>query len=357
MAKELQDRRDIMVDRCWSLAPLSALSALLAMLISKNSALFYVAFVDEFEVSRQSASWPLTLNMVMAHMAASEVNEQNVITCRVRTEGRLVAEDACARNTSARGLGAERGFDNSTVPEERGSNIEAMSSSEDNNIVFLLRNPILYILVATFTIGEYTTATLETTVLDYAGDRGAARRQAEPIITYVATAEMVGRLVIPFFWDRARLSRCLLVAMCLMAEALCLVGLPHATSFPQVVATAVITGLPAGCVVALKPVLLSDYFGVEKLSMCWGVAGVFMLPVAFGGPLLIGLFRDSMGSYENLYRMLAALCMGCAAVLFGLDFSQRRARRSTTVAEDKPCASVGFRPRSFDSGLDSRDVY
>ncbi|KAH6932066.1 hypothetical protein HPB50_002816 [Hyalomma asiaticum] len=71
MPKELQDRRDIVVDRCWSLAPLSAMSALLAMLISKNSALFYVAFIDEFGVSHQSASWPLTLNVVMAHVAGT----------------------------------------------------------------------------------------------------------------------------------------------------------------------------------------------------------------------------------------------------------------------------------------------
>ncbi|KAK8768505.1 hypothetical protein V5799_015031 [Amblyomma americanum] len=296
---------------------------------------------------------------------AWKVDQRNGDTCHVNTKAGSGTDadkpqylDVFIQKTGEVEGDAECVSGNSTTPVGRGSSTGTVSRSGDTGIMALLRNPVLYILVATFTIGEYTTITLETTVLDYAGDRGAPRRQAEPIITYVATAEMVGRLVIPFFWDRARLSRCLLVAMCLVAEALCLVGLPHATTFPQVVAAAVVTGLPAGCVVALKPVLLSDFFGVEKLSMCWGVAGVFMLPVAFGGPLLIGLFRDSMGSYENLYRMLAALCVTCATVLFGLDFTQRRAaRRRTGVAEGEPCTSVGFRPRSFDSGLDSRDIY
>ncbi|KAH6932067.1 hypothetical protein HPB50_002817 [Hyalomma asiaticum] len=225
------------------------------------------------------------------------------------------------------------------------------------SILALMKDPVLYVLVGTFTIGEYTTITFETTVLDYAADRGAARRQAEPMVMYVATAEMLGRLVIPFFWDRARLSRYLLVALCLLAEAVCLIGMPHATSFPQVVATAVVTGIPAGCIVALKPVVLSDHFGVEKLSVCWGIAGIALLPVAFGGPLLIGAFRDTLGSYENLYRMLSAMCVTCAIAFFVLDFLLSRSRIKQDQAKESPDRCQRFRARSFDSEVDVRDVY
>ncbi|KAL1474098.1 hypothetical protein MTO96_038248 [Rhipicephalus appendiculatus] len=483
MAKELQDRRDIVVDRCWSLAPLSAMSALLAMLISKNSALFYVAFIDEFGVSHQSASWPLTLNVVMAHVAGLIVTllqerftiYQIAVTGSLLNFGALVASafvpnmtwmcvtlgflsglsvgmimlclsiynmlyfdkyratasgfkytgmtlaplafplllsallreyglhggllllsaitvntlpvamlmnkprpiniccgrrnvdpveksrDSCGKEShcgvAANGAskavrsacvanggdvfgkdlrGHQRSASNVSVIRSQNNNAadstcgkgyklytvtdvvrekdEAPSSEAPakiscpgccksssaehdekclartkapdslwSSILVLLKNPVLYVLVGTFTIGEYTTITFETTVLDYAADRGAARRQAEPMVMYVATAEMLGRLVIPFFWDRARLSRYLLVALCLLAEAICLIGMPHATSFPQVVATAVVTGIPAGCIVALKPVVLSDHFGVERLSVCWGIAGIALLPVAFGG--------------------------------------------------------------------------
>lgn len=581
MAKELQDRRGIVVDRCWSLAPLSAMSALLAMLISKNSALFYVAFIDEFGVSHQSASWPLTLNVVMAHVAGLLVTflqerftiYQIAIAGSLLNFGALAASafvpnmtwmcvtlgflsglsvgmimlclsiynmlyfdkyratasgfkytgmtlaplafplllsallreyglhggllllsaitvntlpvamlmnkprpinlccgrqnvdpaeenwDSCGEESrcgivhNAKGAekavrsacvpnggdvfgkdsrGHQRSAPNGFVPRNNnasdstcgtGCKLNAVegaarkkyeacdrngvshspskmgiasvngekapcskahakiscqrccksSTAEHdenclvrrtkapdgvwNNIVLLLKNPVLYVLVGTFTIGEYTTITFETTVLDYAADRGAARRQAEPMVMYVATAEMLGRLVIPFFWDRARLSRYLLVALCLLAEAICLVGMPHATSFPQVVATAVVTGIPAGCIVALKPVVLSDHFGVERLSVCWGIAGIALLPVAFGGPLLIGLFRDTLGSYENLYRMLSAMCVTCAVAFFVLDFLLTRARRQRNLAEESPCSSQRFRARSFDSEVDVRNIY
>lgn len=571
MAKELQDRRDIVVDRCWSLAPLSAMSALLAMLISKNSALFYVAFIDEFGVSHQSASWPLTLNVVMAHVAgllvtllqerftiyqiavagslmnfvalvasafvpdmtwmcvtlgfmsglsvgmimltlsiynmlyfdkyratasgfkytgmtlaplafplllsallreyglhggllllsAVTVNtlpvamlmnnprpihlccgrrnagpaendrdscskmshsgvatkgtgmttgssdyafqkdvgkhtrtfsngnvlhsqNNNVSGCGCQTGCRLNAvEDAvrekdevCVRNGAAHFLAkiGSESVDGVKAPslDAKGSCEECCKSSttdHDENglskkpgsvwssVLALIKDPVLYVLVGTFTIGEYTTITFETTVLDYAADRGAARRQAEPMVMYVATAEMLGRLVIPFFWDRARLSRYLLVALCLLAEAVCLIGMPHATSFPQVVATAVVTGIPAGCIVALKPVVLSDHFGVDKLSVCWGIAGIALLPVAFGGPLLIGAFRDTLGSYENLYRMLSAMCVTCAVAFFVLDFLMSRSRIKRDQAKESPDTCQRFRARSFDSEVDVRDVY
>ncbi|KAH7948626.1 hypothetical protein HPB51_028445 [Rhipicephalus microplus] len=580
MAKELEDRRDIVVDRCWSLAPLSAMSALLAMLISKNSALFYVAFIDEFGVSHQSASWPLTLNVVMAHVAGLLVTVlqerftiyQITITGSLLNFSALVASafvpdmtwmcvtlgflsglsvgmimlclsiynmlyfdkyratasgfkytgmtlaplafplllsallreyglhggllllsaitvntlpvamlmnkprplnircgwrsvDPADKNTDSCGIDSHRGVDANGVPkavysgtiknggdvfwedfrghQSNSSNATVLRTKNNNasdstcgtgyklntvtdvvrekdevchrngtahspadkgcarvnggnfppskgpakitcqgcckssraehdenclartktpnsvwsSILVLLKNPVLYILVGTFTIGEYTTITFETTVLDYAADRGAARRQAEPMVMYVATAEMLGRLVIPFFWDRARLSRYLLVAMCLLAEAICLIAMPHATSFPQVVATAVVTGIPAGCIVALKPVVLSDHFGVEKLSVCWGIAGVALLPVAFGGPLLIGVFRDTLGSYENLYRMLSAMCATCAVAFFGLDFALTRSRRWQKLAQESSCTSQWFRSRFFDSEVDVRDIY
>ncbi|XP_065289076.1 monocarboxylate transporter 9-like [Dermacentor albipictus] len=583
MAKQLQNRRDIVVDRCWSLAPLSALSALLAMLISKNGALFYVAFIDQFGVSHQSASWPLTLNMVMAHVAgllvtllqerftiyqiavsgsllnfaalvasafvpdmtwmcftlgfisglavgmimlslsiynmlyfdkyratasgfkytgmtlaplafplvlsalvreyglhgallllsaitvntlpiAMLMNKPRPVTlccgrrnvepaeggcnscskgssCGVVTKGTAMAAlsncaskggdkfeknfrkdqsnlsndvillaqnnntsySMCTRGCAVNGVedvvrtegeichengvtcypgkyGPESAIDVKLPKSEAQAQMHATRSCEEgcksskvaqgetcleakasgsvwNSILMLLRNPVLYVLVITFTIGEYTTITFETTVLDYAADRGATRRQAEPIITYVATAEMLGRLVIPFFWDRARLSRYLLVALCLLVEAFCLIGMPHATSFSQVVATAVVTGIPAGCIVALKPVVLSDHFGVERLAVCWGMAGIAMLPVAFGGPLLIGVFRDTLGSYENLYRMLSAMCVTCAVAFFVLDSRRTRSQRRRNMAQGSPCGPPRFRARSFDSEVDVRDIY
>lgn len=205
--------------------------------------------------------------------------------------------------------------DTGPIREPTRNNSEFKVRDEGSNSSFFL-NPVLYLLVATFTIGEYTSNTFESTVLDYALDKGLERKKAEPIISYVAASEIVGRLVVPFLWEKAQLRRSVLLVICLLAEATCFLATPHATTPAQVVAAAMATGLPAGCVIALKPVLLSDNLGVQRLSMCWGILGIAMTPVCLAGPLLIGVFRDSMGSYDNLYRMMSALCVAFALAVF-----------------------------------------
>ncbi|XP_072144762.1 monocarboxylate transporter 9-like [Dermacentor andersoni] len=61
MAGEVMGHKNVVVDSCWTLLPLSALLAMLASMINKNSGLFYVAFMDQFGASRQTASLLVTL--------------------------------------------------------------------------------------------------------------------------------------------------------------------------------------------------------------------------------------------------------------------------------------------------------
>ncbi|KAK8773451.1 hypothetical protein V5799_012015 [Amblyomma americanum] len=175
------------------------------------------------------------------------------------------------------------------------------------------------------------------TVLDYALEKGTPRNEAEPIITYVAAAEIFGPLTVPFLWDRATLALCTLVALCLTVTATSLAAMPHTSSFAYVGMSAVTTGLSCGCVVTLKPVLLSDHFGVHMLSLCWGMSGIAMLPLSFGGPLLLGVFRDTMGSYDNLYSMLPGLCIIFAGTLFAFAFYERRTRRRREEVQNLHC--------------------
>ncbi|KAH9376392.1 hypothetical protein HPB48_001333 [Haemaphysalis longicornis] len=544
MAKWFLATGDIPVDRCWSLLPLFMICALLAMLIPKNSAVFYVAFMEEFGVSHQSASWPLSLNNVMMHIAgrlriyqiavlgsmlnfmaliassfvpsitwmcvtlgiASGVGVGMNLLClsiyamlyfdRYRAtasgfkyagtslaplifpmvlsalirhyhlqgtllilsaftantlpltmlmkspkpitscfwkkrgsgsnptdcggtkkncsasegSGTIVADSGCTVRAAVETTGIytsngvsftggvavsstladyeseEKSKDvpqiinkkchdeyaatvskprhaNATTPagktKEFGSPGHAISGSPlespfavkivqsdyakipktqnqyvtgpagepttsnselqirgDRSKTSFFRNPLLYILVATFTIADYTSVTFEATVLDYALDKGVARNKAEPIISYVATSEIVGRLALPFLWEKARLKQNALLVICLLAQTVSFLVMPHATTPVQIVAAAMATGLPAGCVIALKPVLFSNTFGVQRLSICMGVIGIALTPVSLAGPLLIGVFRDGMGSYDNLYRMMSALCITFALAVF-----------------------------------------
>ncbi|XP_049516177.1 uncharacterized protein LOC125942124 [Dermacentor silvarum] len=191
----------------------------------------------------------------------------------------------------------------------------------------LFRNPLFYLFLATFTTNEYTADTFEMTVLDYTIDKGTERSQAEPIITYIAAAQLVGRLSLPLLWESVGLRRSVLLALCLAAAAVPLAVMPHVHSFTHVLVTSLTMGFSSACVVVLKPVILSDHLGVQMLPFCWGLAGIALIPFTLGGSLLIGLFRDTMGSYDNLYRMMSALYLVFAIMLFIFAFFERRAQK------------------------------
>ncbi|XP_077532957.1 monocarboxylate transporter 7-like [Haemaphysalis longicornis] len=217
----------------------------------------------------------------------------------------------------------------STASARKGTGSENLPSSRSygSGILQVLKRPLLYVLVVTITVGEYVLNTFETTVLDSGMDKGFSRAEAAPIITYLAAAELVGRLLIPFLWDLAKLRRSFLVALCLAVEAASLALMPFASTFGHFAATTVATAFPSGCVMALKPALLSDHFGVEMLPVCLGISGVAMLPTCFGGPLLIGLFLDIMGSYNELYHTLSAVCAALAVTMLAVAFYEIRAER------------------------------
>ncbi|KAL1422662.1 hypothetical protein MTO96_003840 [Rhipicephalus appendiculatus] len=332
------------------------------------------AFMDEFGISRQSATWPLTVHGVMAHLAGllvvllqkklpiyhiaiagSFLNFSSLVAAAfvpniiwmtvamgiIGGEQDSVTKAAVELHT---GLRAEKdnieGTNNQFVTETLAQGDVTVDGAEDtfkrNHVINqatgpkaklgkLFRNPLLYLFVVVFTVSEYIMNTFEITVLDYTLDKGSPRKEAEPVIMYIAAAELLGRLTLPLLWDCTKLRRSNLVAFCLTITAASLAVLPHVTEFGHVVAVVVITGCSCGCVVALKPVLMSDHLGVQMLPLCWGLAGVAMIPFAFGGPFLIGLFRDKMGSYDNLYRMMSALSIVFAAMLFTFVFFDKRA--------------------------------
>lgn len=235
--------------------------------------------------------------------------------------------DPAGQNESGRSISSEGYPDVSIQKREQSSANNRPLCSVDSSILNLFKSNSFYILVITFTVAEYALQTFETTVFDYAMDKGIERSHAEPFITYVAVAQMIGQLTVPFLWDRSGFRRSILGVLCLLAEAVCFMAMPHANKFWHTFATTMGISFPMGCLLLLKPVMLADHVGVQRLAACWGIAGIAMLPFAFGMPLLIGVFRDTMGSYDNLYRLLSAFCAILAVVMLCFSSYEIRARK------------------------------
>ncbi|KAL3225441.1 hypothetical protein MRX96_025779 [Rhipicephalus microplus] len=143
-----------------------------------------------------------------------------------------------------------------------------------------------------------------TTVVDYGRDKGSALEKAKLTITYNAVGLFVGRTVLPFASDNVANSRCGFAVACFVGAGLLLALMPVVQSLPAFVALNLLLGVCQGFVTCIRSVLVNDYCGVERLPTFFGILGIALVPLSFSGPTVIGFFRDTLGSYDNFYRML-----------------------------------------------------
>ncbi|KAG0423635.1 hypothetical protein HPB47_000595 [Ixodes persulcatus] len=107
------------------------------------------------------------------------------------------------------------------------------------------------------------------------------------------------------------------------------------TSFSYLVPACLLAATLIGCVTSMETVLMADYLGVDAISLCWVGAGVVSLPLYLCSSTMLGRFRDSMGSYDNFYRLLAGIQL-FVGLMFFLDTRLREAG-----AEAVYCLALG----------------
>ncbi|XP_075539437.1 monocarboxylate transporter 12-B-like [Dermacentor variabilis] len=186
-----------------------------------------------------------------------------------------------------------------------------------------LKAPIFYAFLPSFVLCDYGDMLLSTTIVDYAIDKGLTVAQAKHMIICISLAGLLGRLLLPLAADRGYLSRSALVALCYVFITLACMALPHVHSVAGVWMVCFVAAAQFGCLLTMKGVLVADYLGIEHIAAAIGVTGLAMLPLLLGNPAIIGYFRDTRGSYDNLFRSFAALAFLVAMMLLGLVCHER----------------------------------
>lgn len=159
-----------------------------------------------------------------------------------------------------------------------------------SDVLKLFRTPIFYVIVAGCVVGDFTVTVFSSTIVDNAMDKGASDTQANDIIIYASSAELVGRLLIPVLSDVRLLSRCSLEMISFFLLGTLLLLLPQVTSFATYSAVCVCIAMLLGSITTMKAVLMADYLGIHQISNCHGLVGVAILPVLLCSPSIIGEF-------------------------------------------------------------------
>lgn len=148
--------------------------------------------------------------------------------------------------------------------------------------------PIFYVLSLHCAWADYSSNTLMTTVVDYMKDKGSFEEKAENVIVYMSSTELVGRLLVPLLADKGALRRSTLVAVSFLILSIWTFSLPEVALYPGAATVCVMASLCFGCIHAMKGVLMADYLGIGRISVCFGCAGIAAVPLNLMGPSIIG---------------------------------------------------------------------
>ncbi|XP_037565968.2 monocarboxylate transporter 9 [Dermacentor silvarum] len=201
----------------------------------------------------------------------------------------------------------------------------------------LFRQLAFYVLLIVYAFCDCAISMHTTTIVDYGRDKGSPLEKAKLVVTYNAAGQFAGRTLLPFASDNVAHSRCPLAVLCFVGAGTWLLLMPVVQSLPAFMALNVVLGVCQGFVTCIRCVLVNDYCGVERLPTFFGILGLTLVPLSFSGPTIIGFFRDTLGSYDNFYRMLGAVNICIAALLFVLVWRDKMRRKSS----DLPRAAMG----------------
>ena len=115
-----------------------------------------------------------------------------------------------------------------------------------------------------------------------------------------------------------RLPLHVLLALCLVLDALVLVAAPALSSTAMAYGFGVLMGVQGGVEMLVISVIYANYYGRRHLGSIAGFASTVMVAGSALGPMPIGIARDLMGSYTSVLTGFAALpfALGVACLLF-----------------------------------------
>uniref|UniRef100_A0A6B0V1I1 Putative monocarboxylate transporter n=1 Tax=Ixodes ricinus TaxID=34613 RepID=A0A6B0V1I1_IXORI len=162
------------------------------------------------------------------------------------------------------------------------------------------------------------------TIVDFAEDIGVSESKAAALLSYASITDALGRLLIPLVADKKLIRRSTLSAVNFLALALFVAVLASVRSYVILVIITLPMAAGIGCSQAMFGALLADYIGLQRLSAGYGLCSVIGAPILLLKPLLIGYFRDTIGSYVNMFRILAGLQILNSGLWFGVLFVERK---------------------------------
>jgi len=138
-----------------------------------------------------------------------------------------------------------------------------------------------------------------THMIPFVSDMGFTNQAAAYILSLIAAAGVVGKLLFGWVTDRLESRYALWLAIAFMATGTLI--LRQVTSYPALLVGGGIFGFGMGGIVPLWGSLIGEAFGRKSFGRVMGLMGPCMLPVQTLGVPYAGYIYDHTGSYDTAY--------------------------------------------------------
>lgn len=195
----------------------------------------------------------------------------------------------------------------------------------------VFKDAILYLFIYSFNVYSLAFECYIALFVDFAIDRGVPVSNAVTMISVGAVAEIAGALTLPVAVDRGLLGD--KAAMLLVLSGVGVLLILLTVIFTEGLMFAAASGIAflIGTGMVLFPMIMASYFGLERLSMSFGMVITSAGILSFVKPSVIGHFRDRVGAYDWLFVICGSLNLVGATIWALVLISEARHKKKLKV--------------------------
>lgn len=173
----------------------------------------------------------------------------------------------------------------------------------------LLRNGMFYICSVSFVLLYGINVVYNSTILDFAVDKGVGVGAAMALLSVFSLADLVARLGTSVLMNVEMGSKKLLMIWLQASSGVLLLATPYLVGYTAALIAAVLLGANMGSLSVLYIILFEDYIVLHLVAWAFGVHGVAIGLIALLTVPLLGYCRDALLSYDTLFQVMGLLCL------------------------------------------------
>ncbi|XP_055953300.1 monocarboxylate transporter 12-B-like isoform X2 [Argiope bruennichi] len=155
-----------------------------------------------------------------------------------------------------------------------------------------------------------------TVIVDFSIDIGMLDSDGKFVIMVFSIASNVGLLSFGWVTDCGYLSVTNFAALMFLLRTITFSIIPYSSGFGMLMTVVALQGFFEASLANMFPLIVTEYYIDEIHELAISCTLFLCGPMYLGTPLLIGFFRDDLGSYLYLFLLMATMSLTCSVLHF-----------------------------------------